>query len=173
MPRARSPGPGNQNVPAWLKIGVRPEGPGFTGYTEKPYKHPWAQSSSKQHDLLMPDLGDPGAYIGIATEGVHTGNKEAIGSQSRRSFNSNSRKGRAGFNTREPGRPASAPRSSRRDGDPGAYDILPHFETGSALNGAQQTTSVFKSQIPLGGHIRKSDTPGVGTVRAALTSRSC
>ena len=130
-PRARSPGPGNQDIPEWLKTGVRPEiirggGGSFTGFTARPYKSSWAQSTLMQRDeriLIDHDDGDPGAYVGNGFSSrsfkadeprIHAGRKDPLAPASRGSFNKNSSRGNASFNTRVRTRAASAPRSSVR-----------------------------------------------------------
>ena len=45
-------------------------------------------------------------------------------------------------------------------GGPGEYDFAHLYSTG---NSSTQVTSSFRSSQPLGAHVRKSDTPGVGS----------
>ena len=179
-PRPRSPGPGIQDVPEWLKTGVRPEilrggGGSFTGFTTSPYKSAWAQSTLMQRDesILIRDDGDPGEYVGNGfssrsfkadTPRVHAGTKDPLAPASRASFNKNSSRGNGSFNTRVKTRAASAPRSSVRTGDPGSYDFAPRYACGGACTGSTKVTSSFRTQLPVAGtgHVRPSSTPGVG-----------
>ena len=115
-------------------------------------------------------IGDPGAYVGYQVEGVHAGKDETMGCRTRRSFNTDAAHGDGKFLAKSPRqsgvsqhRASSAPRGSLRGG-PGEYDYDHFFKMGSAREHSE-LKSMFKSQTPLGGHVRKSTTPtavGVG-----------
>ena len=68
--------------------------------------------------------------------------------------------GEGSFLQRTP-RATSAPRSRVRSAGPGDYDYKHLYETGS--DASIRMRSAFQSDLPLGGHVRKSTTPGVGT----------
>ena len=146
------------------------------------------------------DAGDPGAYVGPYSHGVHRGNKETIGSRSARSFNRDVTAGDASFLKRER-RSGSVParrgvvqpgirikfyidphtpwrnstllpkscalrhvltcRSAAISQGPGDYEYGHLYQCGSD-QASIRVRSSFQSEMPLGGHIRKSTTPGVG-----------
>ena len=145
MPRLRTPGPGAYDIPPHLSIGGSPE---------KRPSAAFASNSQRSSKGGMGDAGgDPGAYD---IEHTH-GKAEAIASRSLRSFNRDISSGKGSFISRS-SRPTSAPPRSSRGG-PGEHDYAHLYSCG---HGSHQVTSAFMSAIPLGGHIRKSDTPGVG-----------
>jgi len=100
--------------------------------------------------------GDPGQY-NVETPGVHTGKAETLSSRSRRSFNRDVGRGRGSFNSTSARSSTPPPRSTR--GGPGEHDFAHLYSCGNA---STQVTSSFMSAMPLGGHVRKSHTPGVG-----------
>ena len=145
MPRLRTPGPGAYDIPPHLSIGGSPE---------KRPSAAFASNSQRSSKGGMGDAGgDPGAYDIEHTQGK----AEAIASRSVRSFNRDISSGKGSFISRS-SRPTSAPPRSSRGG-PGEHDYAHLYSCG---HGSHQVTSAFMSAIPLGGHIRKSDTPGVG-----------
>lgn len=109
------------------------------------------RSNSKVHQG-----GDPGQYT-VDNPGVHTGKAESISSRSRRSFNRDVGRGRGSFNSTMARSSTPPPRSAR--GGPGEHDYSHLYTCGNATT---RVTSSFLSAVPLGGHVRKSDTPGVG-----------
>ena len=103
-------------------------------------------------------LGDPGKY-NIDHEGVNLGKAEAMCHKSKRSFNSEANKGRGSFNSTTP-RPSSAPPRKPTRGGPGEHDYSHMYACG---RDSSPMTSSFRSSTPLGGHVRRSTTPGVGS----------
>jgi len=93
----------------------------------------------------------------VESPGVHTGKAESIAARSRRSFNRDINTGKGSFASLSKRSQTPPPRSTR--GGPGEHDYAHLYSCG---NNSQQVTSAFMSAVPLGGHIRKSDTPGVG-----------
>lgn len=116
----------------------------------------FASNSKRQGKAAADALGDPGGYD-IEHAGVHLGKNEPIWARSKRSFNRDVNGGRGSFNSSAT-RSSSAPPRSRRGG-PGEHDYSHMYSCGNA---STQVTSSFLSSTPLGGHVRKSDTPGVG-----------
>lgn len=155
--RARSPAPGDYDDFARRTVAATSartfNRSGSSGdaafYTRSPRKGTEATNS-----------GDPGAYIGpFDSPGVHKGGKEMLSGNTQRSFNRDAHAGRDSFTSRS-ARSAREVRSTR--GGPGEHDYRHLFETGREYVSTQVSSS-FKSNLPLAGHIRKSDTPGVGT----------
>ena len=106
----------------------------------------------KRH-LLQEHLhhGDPGMYdTSSATD--------SISSRSSHSFRRDASEGRASFNSTV-ARPRSAPARSARGG-PGEHSFEHLYACGRA---GRCVTSSFRSASPLGGHVRESSTPGVGS----------
>ena len=91
--------------------------------------------------------------------GVNLGKSEPLAHAARRSFNVGVKEGRASFDSRVK-RPHSAPTASARGG-PGEQDFSHLYRIG-ATAASKGPSSSFRSATPLGGHVRKSDTPGVG-----------
>lgn len=147
MPRLRTPGPGAYDTPPHLSIGGSPD--------RRP-SAAFASNSSRSSKGGSEGGGDPGAYD-LENGGVHMGKKECIASRSKRSMNRDINSGKGMF-TSTSSRPTSAPPRSQRGG-PGEHDFAHIYSCG---NNSQQVTSAFMSAVPLGGHIRKSDTPGIG-----------
>ena len=116
-------------------------------------------SSSPQKGITLNQTGDPGAYIGNHSQGVHRGNKETIGAKSTRSFNRDVASGDARFFNRSPGRAQTPPPRTRVGPADYEYDHL--YRCGS--DASIRMRSSFQSELPLGGHVRKSSTPGVGS----------
>ena len=112
---------------------------------------------SKRDGLAKRDAGADVMYT-VDTPGVNTGKAETIGSRSARSFNRDVNSGKGSFNSTSARSKSPAARSAR--GGPGENDCSHMFSCGSS--GSVHVTSSFMSAQPLGGHIRKSDTPGVG-----------
>ena len=145
MPRFRTPGPGAYDVPSHRSIGGSPD------------RRPSASfASSTTRANKVGSSGDPGAYD-VEHCGVHAGKKEPISARSRRSFNRDVNTGKGSFNSLSSRSTSAPPRSAR--GGPGEHDYSHLYSCG---HGTTQVTSSFMSAMPLGGHIRKSDTPGVG-----------
>ena len=111
--------------------------------------------SKRDKKLGASEGGDPGAYT-VENPGVHSGKAETIDSRSRRSFNRDVSAGKGSFtsNSKRSGKAAA----SSQKGGPGEYDCSHLYSCGSMA----QITSSFMSATPLGGHVRKSDTPGAG-----------
>jgi len=148
MGRLRTPGPGAYDTPSHLTIG------GSIG--TRPTAS-FASNSNRTSSRAAADgLGDPGAYD-IERAGVHLGKKEPISARSRRSFNRDVNGGRGSFNSTTQRSSSAPPRSTR--GGPGEHDFAHLYSCGNA---STQVTSSFMSAMPLGGHVRKSHTPGVG-----------
>lgn len=120
--------------------------------------------------LISRHTGDPGAHSAINVNGVHNGSKETLGCRTKRSYNKDSSKGASSFMTKSPResgvsqtpRSASAPRGSVRHGDPGAYDYSHLFGLSNPRALTPRATGQFRSTTDLGGHVRKSCTPGIG-----------
>ena len=112
---------------------------------------------TKRDDKSKSGGGDPGLYT-VETPGVHTGKAETLSSRSRRSFNRDVNQGRGSFNSTSARSNTPPARSAR--GGPGEHDYMHMYSCGSPAS--TQVTSSFLSAMPLGGHVRKSDTPGVG-----------
>ena len=104
----------------------------------------------------MDATGDPGAYD-LERGGVHLGKNEVMSARSRRSFNRDINQGKGSFNSVSKRSSTPPPRSRR--GGPGEHDYSHLYSCGHA---ATQVTSSFLSASPLAGHIRRSDTPGIG-----------
>jgi hypothetical protein len=66
-------------------------------------------------------------------------------------------------------RAASAPRGSVRHGDPGAYDYSHLFGLSNPRALTPRATGQFRSATDLGGHVRKSSTPGIGEYETGTT----
>ena len=147
MGRFRTPGPGAYDIPSHLSIGA--------SIDCKPTST-FASNSSRSSRSTGASGGDPGAYD-IERGGVHMGKKEPLSSRSRRSHNREIHQGKGSF-TSHARRSTSAPPRSMRGG-PGEHDYSHLFSCG---RNSQQVTSAFMSSVPLGGHVRNSDTPGVG-----------
>ena len=171
MGRLRTPGPGSYDVPAHLMIG---------GNTTKKATASFASNSKRGADAKRDLSGDPGAYD-IERVGVHLGRKEPMSARSGRSFNRDVNSGRGSFNSTTSRSTSAPPRSQR--GGPGEHDyshlctadsnanhvaMLLYLPTGVCAhvdtcgNASTHMTSSFLSASPLAGHIRRSDTPGVG-----------
>jgi hypothetical protein len=148
MPRLRTPGPGAYDSPAHMTIsgsmGTRPTAS-------------FASNSKRDKKANNDSAGDPGAYT-IDRGGVQLGKKETIAGRAGRSFNRDVNSGKGSFNSTSARSKSPAARSAR--GGPGENDCSHMFSCGSS--GSVHVTSSFMSAQPLGGHIRKSDTPGVG-----------
>ena len=149
MPRFRTPGPGTYESPAYLKI---------SGSTKPSGSAAFNSGTSRSGMMANGSIGDPGAYD-LDKEGVHMGNKEAMSHTTKRSFNSEASKGRGSFNSTTP-RPSSAPPKKPTRGGPGENDYSHMYSCGKS---GPSMSSSFRSSSPLGGHIRKSSTPGVGS----------
>jgi len=80
-----------------------------------------------------------------------------MSARTRRSFNRDVNGGRGSFNSTTQRSSSAPPRSTR--GGPGEHDYSHMYACG---NSSTQVTSSFLSAMPLGGHVRKSETPGVG-----------
>jgi len=112
-------------------------------------------TSQTRQGLLENDSGDPGQY-------PHAADDFTTAVRSRRTHNWKNREGNAQFNARTPRGDGVNHVGSTQD-LPGCgpqehtYDHL--FACGQPCT---PLTSAFKSALPLGGHIRKMDTPGVG-----------
>jgi len=115
-------------------------------------------TNSRREGMRVADGVDPGMYD-LETEGVHLGNKEAMSHKTKRSFNTEAHKGRGSFNSTTP-RPSSAPPKKPTRGGPGEHDYSHMYTCGKNSVGM---SSAFRSSSPLGGHVRKSTTPGVGS----------
>jgi hypothetical protein len=100
--------------------------------------------------------GEPGSYT-VETQGVHTGKAESLASRSKRSFNRDINRGKGSFTSASARSSSPAARSAR--GGPGENDYSHMYSCG---NSSTQVTSSFRSSVPLGGHVRRSNTPGVG-----------
>lgn len=148
MPRLRTPGPGAYEMPPHMTIG------GSLG--TRPTAS-FASNSKRSAKGGADATGDPGGYD-IDRGGVHLGKKEAISARSKRSFNRDVNQGRGSFNSTTKRSTSAPPRSLR--GGPGEHDYAHMYSCGSTAS--VQVTSSFLSASPLGGHVRKSDTPGVG-----------
>ena len=101
------------------------------------------------------EAGDPGLYT-VDNPGVNTGRAESISARAKRSFNKDVGAGRGSFNSTSSRSKSPSAQSAR--GGPGEYDSSHLFSCASSKG----MTSSFASATPLGGHVRKSDTPGVG-----------
>lgn len=107
-------------------------------------------TSEPRDSAVLLETGDPGAYHLEAQQLAET---------SKRSHNRNAREGRGSFRALTP----------RGDGvdfvgagvAPGCYDFQHLYGCGEAA-ASQQMTSSFRSALPLAGHVRYTDTPGVG-----------
>ena len=147
MPRLRTPGPGSYELPGNMTIGGSMGGRPTASFA----------SNSKRSSRASQDAGgDPVAYD-IEKAGIHLGNKEPICHSSKRSFNRDVGAGRGSFNSSS-ARSSSKSAGSQRGG-PGENDYSHMYSCGNA---STQVTSSFLSAMPLGGHVRKSSTPGVG-----------
>ena len=169
MVRVRTPGPGTYSVPEYLKMG----GSGaaattvFGHATDKPKASAVFASGTEQGlrlDKVVQGSNDPGTYD-FETLGLHAGNHETLAHRSRRTFNRDASHGRDAFTSRTK-RPTSAPPRSR-PGGPGEYELDHVYSIGRASPGspgptAPTITSSFRSNLPLGGHIRPTDSPGPG-----------
>jgi hypothetical protein len=148
MPRLRTPGPGAYNTPSHLTIGGRT--------SDRRPSASFASNSSRQSKGHGDSLGDPGAYD-LEHGGVHLGKKEPISARSRRSHNRDINLGKGSFISTSSRSTSAPPRSMR--GGPGEHDYQHLYSCGHGGHGG---TAAFRSALPLGGHIRKSDTPGIG-----------
>jgi len=102
------------------------------------------------------DVGTDKQYT-VETPGVHTGKAETISSRSHRSMNRDIGQGKGMFLSHSKRSSTPPPRSTR--GGPGEHDYTHMYACGSSR---QAATSSFMSAVPLSGHIRRSETPGVG-----------
>jgi len=155
------PGPGTYELPAHLSVAVvKPDDPlhgkAAPGFMKHPYKSaPFQSRVVQQRSIISDHLGDPGAYTPRVLEDMAP--------KSRTSFNRPTTEcGDGSFTTRDAARPHSTPARSQRRG-PGEYDYQHIYACGRPVNGSVKIRSSFQSELPLGGHVRKSLTPGVGT----------
>ena len=147
MPRLRTPGPGAYDPPAFLTIEGSMGGRPTASFA----------SCSKRDSKRADSLCDPGLYD-VEKTSVHLGVKEPISAKSHRSFNKSVNDGKGSFNSssqRDKGKQADG--SAR--GGPGSYDSSHLFSCGAD---SVAVTSSFMSSQPLGGHVRRAETPGVG-----------
>ena len=147
MGRLRTPGPGAYDTPSYLTVGGSPQGRPSASF---------ASNSTRNSGAKGDATGDPGAYD-IERGGVHMGKKEPISARSRRSHNRDINLGKGSFVSTS--KRSSTPPARSTRGGPGEHDYAHLYACGRA---SQATTSSFLSASPLAGHIRKSDTPGVG-----------
>ena len=151
--RQKTPGPGAYDVPKHLVIG-------------SPDPRLSSNFASKVPRTLhhTDHFGDPGQYD-LQKAAPSLGKNEPIGQSIGSSFNETVKSGRASFNTRGTGRARSAPPRNQRGG-PGEYDFDHLYRVGATATSpggrSPSPSSSFRSKTPLGGHVRKSDTPGVG-----------
>ena len=148
MGRLKVPGPGSYDIPDHMKFGGPVGGRGSATFA----------STTSRLRKETDHMGDPGAYD-IEHVGVHMGKKEPMSAKTGRSFNRDINTGKGSFGSTS-NRSSSAPPRSQRGG-PGENDYSHMYATGASQNSARGSSS-FMSSVPLGGHIRKSDTPGVG-----------
>ena len=80
-----------------------------------------------------------------------------MSARSNRSFNRDINRGKGSFTSASARSSSPAARSAR--GGPGENDYSHMYSCG---NSSTQVTSSFRSSVPLGGHVRRSNTPGVG-----------
>ena len=147
MPRLRTPGPGAYDPPAFLTIEGSMGGRPTASFA----------SCSKRDSKRADSLGDPGLYD-VEKTSVHLGVKEPISAKSHRSFNKSVNDGKGSFNSssqRDKGKQADG----SAKGGPGSYDSSHLFSCGAD---SVAVTSSFMSSQPLGGHVRRAETPGVG-----------
>ena len=151
--RQKTPGPGAYDVPKHLVIG-------------SPDPRLSSNFASKVPRTLhhTDHFGDPGQYD-LQKAAPSLGKNEPIGQSIGSSFNVTVKSGRASFNTRGTGRARSAPPRNQRGG-PGEHDFDHLYRVGATATSpggrSPSPSSSFRSKTPLGGHVRKSDTPGVG-----------
>ena len=144
MVRLRTPGPGAYETPSHLTISGSMGGRPTASF---------ASNSHRANKVSSRDSsGDPGAYD-IERSGVHLGKKEPMSARTRRSFNRDVNGGRGSFNSTTQRSSSAPPRSTR--GGPGEHDYSHMYACG---NSSTQVTSSFLSAMPLGGHVRKSET---------------
>ena len=150
--RQKTPGPGAYDVPKHLVIG-------------SPDPRLSSNFASKVPRTLhhTDHFGDPGQYD-LQKAAPSLGKNEPIGQSIGSSFNETVKSGRASFNTRGTGRARSAPPRNQRGG-PGEHDFDHLYRVGATASreAANGPSSSFRSRTPLGGHVRKSATPGVGS----------
>ena len=153
MGKLRTPGPGSYDLPARFTIEGRMRGGRPTASFA---------SNSRRATKASDNKGGrgPGGYD-IEKSGVSLGNKEPMWARTTRSFNREVNSGRSSFNSRSERERASSasPKSTR--GGPGENDFSHMYTCGSSAS--TQVTSSFLSSMPLGGHVRRSDSPGVGS----------
>ena len=126
--------------------------------------------------LVVQRMGDPGAHSSGSVSGVHAGRHETMGCRSARSYNKDSARGSGSFCSKSPRpsgvsqtpRAASAPRGTVRRGDPGLYDYDHMFVLANPRSMTPRPTGQFRSATSLGGHIRKSEKPGVGDYETSV-----
>lgn len=160
-PRPRwGPGPTSYEMPSYQFMAASsPEDPkrgkNSPGYTARPYRSaPFASNVEQRRSIISDMAGDPGSYDARVLED--------LGLKSKRSFNIlTAAHGKASFNSRSTAWPRSARRATEPRG-PGEYDHQHMYACGRP-GASVQVRSSFKSDLPLGGHIRKSITPGVGS----------
>ena len=161
--RSRSPAPGDYDDFANRTLSAR-SSRSFSNLMAKGEGN-FLCSSKQLGSIINKDAGDPGAYVGPHSPGVHRGNKESLGAKSTRSFSRDVGAGDARFNTRSPARSQTPPRTAARVG-PADYSFGHLYETGS--DASIRVRSSFQSELPLGGHVRKSTTPGVGSYETGV-----
>jgi len=110
--------------------------------------------------------GSVGADVmySVDNPGVNSGKAENLASKAKRSFNREVSAGRSSFNSSSNREKSSKKETTR--GGPGEHDYSHLYQCGNST----PMTSSFMSAQPLGGHIRKSDTPGVGSYSPATNS---
>ena len=132
-------------MPEWLNMSVAP--------SEVSPTSQFRSRTPRRTGLVKEDAGDPGAYDA----------KESLAQRSYRSYNRNVTAGDASFLRREK-RSGSAPPRTRVG--PADYSFGHLYETGS--DASIRVRSSFQSELPLGGHVRKSTTPGVGSYETGV-----
>lgn len=158
MLRLRTPGPGAYD------IDVTSRGARATTGNDTRASHMFKSTSAQRGRLGKSDSGDPALYDDF---------KEALSDRAQRTFNRSISSGDLGFQSSSRGR-STAPPSRTQRGGPGEHECGHLFEMGAIASSPSSTsgrgsgsaaagTSSFKSALPLGGHIRKSFTPGIGT----------
>ena len=146
MGRLRTPGPGAYESPAYMSIGGRLGSRPTASFASNSKRTDRSRSASSEH-----------AFYTVDKPGVHSGKAEDLSSRSKRSFNRVVSAGKSSFSSTSHRSSSVPPRSAR--GGPGSYDSSHLYSCG--LHSTQMTSSFLSAQ-PLGGHVRKSITPGVG-----------
>lgn len=148
-------------APGWYDEGVAREDLGHR--TARSFSSPGSKGDAKfwttqvRQGLNENDNGDPGSYLPKAAEEMQ------LSTRSRRTYNVKSRAGKGSFNAHEI---RGSGLDHQRDGiAPWEHDYQHLFacaRTEGTMAPTTPRTSMFKSAIPLGQHVRKKLVPGVG-----------